>query len=42
MISYRLPDSLLLEVFTNEGNGTLVVENIATLSPAEQAPEPMP
>ncbi len=38
VISYKLPDSLLLEVFTNEGTGTLVVENIATLSPAEQAP----
>ncbi|MFQ5633856.1 MAG: acetylglutamate kinase [Gammaproteobacteria bacterium] len=38
VISHRLPDSLLLEVFTNEGTGTLVVENIDTLSPAEQAP----
>ncbi|RMF97897.1 MAG: acetylglutamate kinase [Gammaproteobacteria bacterium] len=38
VISYKLPDSLLLEVFTNEGTGTLVVENIATLTPAEQAP----
>jgi len=38
VISHKLPDSLLLEVFTNEGNGTLVVENIDTLSPAEQAP----
>ncbi|HEX5786995.1 MAG TPA: acetylglutamate kinase [Woeseiaceae bacterium] len=37
VISYRLPDSLLLEVFTNEGTGTLVVNDIAALSPAEQA-----
>jgi acetylglutamate kinase len=38
LISYRVPDSLLLEIFTNEGTGTLVVGNIATLSAAEQAP----
>jgi acetylglutamate kinase len=37
IISYKIPDSLLLEIFTNEGTGTLVVENIATLSQAEQA-----
>jgi len=37
VISYRNPDSLLLEVFTNEGTGTLVVDDIAALSPAEQA-----
>ena len=36
VISYRSPDSILAEVFTNEGTGTLVVENIAALSPAEQ------
>ena len=30
------PDSLLLEVFTNEGTGTLVVDDIAALTPAEQ------
>ena len=29
--------SLLLEVFTNEGTGTLVVNDIAALTPAEQA-----
>jgi acetylglutamate kinase len=34
--SYRSPDSLLAEVFTNEGTGTLIVENISVLSPAEQ------
>ena len=36
VISYKLPDSILLEVFTNEGTGTLVVESIDSLSPAEQ------
>jgi acetylglutamate kinase len=36
VISYQLPDSILLEVFTNEGTGTLVVDDIAALSPAEQ------
>jgi acetylglutamate kinase len=39
VISHHFPDSLLLEVFTNEGTGTLVVEDIHTLSPAEQAAE---
>ena len=37
VISHRLADSLLLEVFTNEGTGTLVVNDIAALTPAEQA-----
>ena len=37
VISYKMPDSLLLEVFTNEGTGTLVVNDINALSPAEQA-----
>ncbi len=37
IISYLVPDSLLLEVFTNEGTGTLVVENVDTLSAAEQS-----
>ncbi len=36
VISYAVPDSLLLEVFTNEGTGTLVVERIEQLSPLEQ------
>jgi len=36
IISMKLPDSLLLEVFTNEGTGTLVIENIDTLSAEEQ------
>ena len=36
VISHKLPDSILLEVFTNEGTGTLVVNDIAALSPEEQ------
>ncbi|MBH97612.1 MAG: acetylglutamate kinase [Rhodospirillaceae bacterium] len=36
VISYDLPDSLLLEVFTNEGMGTLVVNDIQNLSPDEK------
>ena len=39
VISYKLPDSILLEVFTNEGTGTLVVDNINALTPEEQAAE---
>ena len=38
VISYKVPDSILLEVFTNEGTGTLVVDDIAALTPAEQGP----
>jgi acetylglutamate kinase len=38
IISSKLPDSILLEVFTNEGTGTLVVDDIGRLSPAEQSP----
>lgn len=38
IISYKLPDSLLLEVFTNEGTGTLVVDNIDMLTAEEQSP----
>ncbi len=37
VISYKVADSLLLEVFTNEGTGTLVVNDIAALTPAEAA-----
>jgi acetylglutamate kinase len=37
VISYRLPDSILLEVFTNEGTGTLVVDDVNALTPEEQA-----
>jgi acetylglutamate kinase len=36
VISYSLPDGLLLEVFTNEGTGTLVVADTDELSAAEQ------
>lgn len=36
VISYAVADSLLLEVFTNEGTGTLVVDDIKLLSPEEQ------
>jgi acetylglutamate kinase len=36
VISYKATDSLLAEVFTNEGTGTLVVEDLTALSPAEQ------
>jgi acetylglutamate kinase len=39
VISFRLPDSILLEVFTNEGTGTLVVDDINALTPEEQAAE---
>jgi len=35
-----LPDSLLLEVFTNEGTGTLVVNDVTALTPAEQGGNP--
>ena len=38
IISYKIPDSILLEVFTNEGTGTLVVDDVAALTPAEQSP----
>jgi len=36
VISYRAPDSILAEVFTNEGTGTLVVADINALTAAEQ------
>jgi len=36
VISYAQPDSLLLEVFTNEGTGTLVVNDTERLRPEEQ------
>ena len=36
VISYAQPDSLLLEVFTNEGTGTLVVNDKGDLRPEEQ------
>jgi acetylglutamate kinase len=36
VISYKSADGILAEVFTNEGTGTLVVENISALTAAEQ------
>lgn len=36
VISYKSTDALLAEVFTNEGTGTLIVDDIKALSPAEQ------
>jgi acetylglutamate kinase len=38
IVGYRLPRSLLIEVFTNEGSGTLVVKRLNDLEPGE--PEP--
>ena len=37
VIGYRSPDSILAEVFTNEGTGTLIVADIKALTSAEQA-----
>jgi len=42
VISYKVPDALLAEVFTNEGTGTLIVEDIDALSPAEQSAQAAP
>jgi acetylglutamate kinase len=39
VISYDAPDSILAEIFTNEGTGTLIVNDVNdvnALSPAEQ------
>ncbi len=36
IISQDVADSILLEVFTNEGTGTLVVNDVGALTPAEQ------
>ena len=36
VISYDAPDSILTEVFTNEGMGTLIVADTNALTPAEQ------
>jgi acetylglutamate kinase len=38
VISYRAPEGILAEVFTNEGTGTLVVADTDALTPAELAP----
>jgi acetylglutamate kinase len=37
VISYKAPDAILAEVFTNEGTGTLVVSNMKGLAAAELA-----
>ena len=37
VISYKAPEGILAEVFTNEGTGTLVVADISALAPAELA-----
>ncbi len=36
VITYKSSDSLLAEIFTNEGTGTLVVADLKALSPLEQ------
>jgi acetylglutamate kinase len=36
VISYSAQDSILAEVFTNEGTGTLIVQDVNALTPAEQ------
>ena len=42
LVSWRSPDALLLEVFTNEGAGTLVVPELGALSLDERVPETAP
>jgi acetylglutamate kinase len=36
VVSYRAPEGILGEVFTNEGTGTLIVADVNALTPAEQ------
>jgi acetylglutamate kinase len=36
VVSYKSPEGILGEVFTNEGPGTLIVADVNALSPAEQ------
>jgi acetylglutamate kinase len=36
VVSYRSPEGILGEVFTNEGTGTLIVADINALTAAEQ------
>ena len=40
VVSYRSPEGILAEVFTDEGTGTLIVADINALSPAEQQGAP--
>ena len=37
VVSYGAPEGILGEVFTNEGTGTLIVEDVNALTPAEQS-----
>jgi acetylglutamate kinase len=36
VVSYKAPEGILGEVFTNEGTGTLIVPDVNALTPAEQ------
>jgi acetylglutamate kinase len=36
VMSYKSPEGILAEVFTNEGAGTLIVADVNALSQAEQ------
>jgi acetylglutamate kinase len=40
VVSYKSPEGILGEVFTNEGTGTLIVADVNALTPAEQQPVP--
>jgi acetylglutamate kinase len=40
VVSYKAPEGILGEVFTNEGTGTLIVADVNALSPAEQHSPP--
>jgi acetylglutamate kinase len=40
VMSYKSPEGILAEVFTNEGAGTLIVADVNALSPAEQQSGP--
>jgi len=40
VVSYQSPEGILAEVFTNEGQGTLIVADINALTPAEQQSAP--
>jgi acetylglutamate kinase len=37
VVSYKAPEGILGEVFTNEGTGTLIVADVKGLTPAEAA-----
>jgi acetylglutamate kinase len=40
VVSYRSPEGILAEVFTNEGTGTLIVADVNALTPAEAQSAP--